>query len=119
MKRKFKTEWRKRTEAKCARCGETYLAVISEIKRGNGQYCSQLCQRKIKREAKNPHLKKEADRIYLNARRRGDIVMPKVCSVCKSDKSVQGHHDDYAKPLELRFLCGKCHKEWHRPAAKV
>ena len=49
------------------------------------------------------------------------IVNPETCSVCyqsPKDKrgisTVHGHHDDYNKPLEVRWLCRKCHFEWHR-----
>ena len=32
-----------------------------------------------------------------------------ICGGCKTD----AHHDDYNKPLEVRWLCRNCHKEWH------
>jgi len=35
------------------------------------------------------------------------------CSVC-GDKKVNAHHDDYAKPLDVRWLCDNHHKLWHR-----
>lgn len=34
------------------------------------------------------------------------------CEVCGATK-VHAHHDDYAKPLEVRWLCPKHHQEWH------
>ncbi len=51
----------------------------------------------------------------LKARRavqKGRIIkLP--CEVCGDVRS-QGHHDDYSKPLEVRWLCQKHHKELHR-----
>jgi len=35
------------------------------------------------------------------------------CEVCNSDKVV-AHHDDYLKPLNVRWLCQAHHKQWHR-----
>jgi hypothetical protein len=35
------------------------------------------------------------------------------CEVCGAEKT-QAHHDDYSKPLEVRFLCPKHHMEIHR-----
>lgn len=52
--------------------------------------------------------------ITCNALRDGKIFREEVCSVCGSTYNVEGHHDDYTKPLELRWLCEPCHKEWHR-----
>lgn len=34
------------------------------------------------------------------------------CEVCGKEKS-HGHHDDYLKIFELRFLCARHHRVWH------
>lgn len=35
------------------------------------------------------------------------------CSECGRDSDTHAHHDDYAKPLNIRWLCPPCHKAWH------
>jgi hypothetical protein len=35
------------------------------------------------------------------------------CEVCGAEKS-QAHHDDYSKPLEVRWLCSRHHRELHK-----
>lgn len=35
------------------------------------------------------------------------------CSICGTDKDVHGHHKDYAKPLDVVWLCAKCHHRVH------
>ena len=37
------------------------------------------------------------------------------CEVC-GNKKVDAHHDDYAKPLSVRFLCRAHHREFHAQA---
>lgn len=35
------------------------------------------------------------------------------CEVC-GERKVRAHHDDYNKPVEIRWLCAKHHFEWHQ-----
>jgi len=35
------------------------------------------------------------------------------CESCGAAKA-QAHHDDYLKPREVRWLCVRCHRAWHR-----
>jgi len=46
-----------------------------------------------------------------NARDRGDLVK-KPCSEC-GDSNSEAHHDDYDKPLDVRWLCRPCHSALH------
>ena len=40
-------------------------------------------------------------------------IVKGVCEICGTDKKVHAHHNDYAKPLEIRWLCFYHHKEAH------
>jgi len=47
----------------------------------------------------------------------GRIIKPPFCSDCyqaKTARQLHGHHDDYTKPLIVRWLCAPCHSEHHR-----
>jgi hypothetical protein len=41
------------------------------------------------------------------------ILIRKPCEVCNTEIDVQAHHDDYYKPLDVRWLCRKHHREHH------
>jgi len=42
------------------------------------------------------------------------IRRAKVCSACRKEALTHGHHDDYSKPLDVRWLCKPCHDKHHR-----
>lgn len=45
---------------------------------------------------------------------RGDLTRPDACGACGcSDRRIEAHHDDYAKPLDVCWLCASCHKHKH------
>ena len=43
---------------------------------------------------------------------RDDRLRKEPCEVCGA-KNVHGHHDDYSKPLEVRWLCPVHHRAHH------
>ena len=59
-------------------------------------------------------LKRAAHILVSSAILKGKIEKVSVCSVCNSTKKIEAHHDDYSKPLSIRWLCEKCHKAWHK-----
>jgi hypothetical protein len=59
-------------------------------------------------------MKYAAHVMFRNAVRDKRVPLVTVCSECSSTNKVEGHHDDYTKPFDVRWLCEKCHKEWHK-----
>lgn len=68
-------------------------------------------QSRIRQDAANPE-KAKARQLVTYAVKTGKIIR-KPCDVCGSMKS-QAHHEDYSKPLEVRWLCDSHHKAHHK-----
>lgn len=75
---------------------------------------------KLEREySKKPNVrvKQMARRVTRNAIRRGELNrLP--CEVCNT-LPTDAHHDDYEKPLDVRWLCRKHHSEHHKNERKA
>lgn len=56
---------------------------------------------------------KRAAHIAVGNAVRDGRIHPKPCEVCGSARA-EAHHDDYSKPLDVRWLCATHHAEWHR-----
>lgn len=50
--------------------------------------------------------------------RTGALKRPKCCSKCRKRGPVHGHHEDYAKPLQVIWLCPRCHAGKRRRSAR-
>lgn len=123
----------------CKGCPVWYAMPYKQFTRGRQLYCSiACCARHAKATGKfagdkNPrwlggvssdnmrYQRRALERhpVECDARRqvnlavaRGDLV-PEPCP-CGSAAKTQGHHDDYSKPLEVRWLCPAHHMEQHR-----
>jgi hypothetical protein len=35
------------------------------------------------------------------------------CTICGSNDHVHAHHSDYSKPLDVKWLCARCHHRMH------
>lgn len=71
---------------------------------------------KFRRDAYNANPMKFRARQTVNrAVRWGNIRKPKKCPRCgASGVRIEAHHKDYAKPLDVQWLCFKCHKQEHK-----
>lgn len=116
----------------CDYCGKEYYIYKSNYAQSKRHFCSQECYQKYRSE-KLPHEEQNAYgrghtpeerklrkkvRIIWNHYRRDKKIKNQPCEICGCDKS-EAHHDDYSKPLEVRWLCRKCHRHLHTMDEKL
>lgn len=71
----------------------------------------QAIRRAQNKYAESNPVKRRAQVAVCNAVRDGRLVR-QPCEICGS--TAQAHHDDYSKPLDVRWLCSTHHAEWHK-----
>ena len=87
------------------------------MRRGKKRYAESTHGKAVKacntkQYRKNNPAKYRAHQKVMNALRNGTLVK-QPCEQCEA-KRVHAHHDDYSKPLKVRWLCPKCHKVYHK-----
>jgi hypothetical protein len=117
-------EFYKWNESKCKHCRIKQVAHYQ--KRPEVRKARALAIRTIREQTPRPpenHRPRKSRFVYKNrasstlnnAVYRGDIIKPVDCSDCgKTGVEITGHHPDYSKPLEVVWLCRKCHGKRHR-----
>jgi hypothetical protein len=54
------------------------------------------------------------------ALQRGALVRPTTCEECRAaDVAIEAAHHDYALPLDVRWLCRRCHRRWDKADPKL
>jgi hypothetical protein len=51
-----------------------------------------------------------AHRKCKTAKRNGTLVSPEQCEWCGAAARLDMHHEDYSKPLDVKWLCRRCHR---------
>ena len=98
----------------CTKCGESKFIIAFNTRpdRPSGyrseckkcQYRSQHINHK-----RLPKVFRAYNKLHY-AQKLGLIIKPDKCEKCHKVKVVQGHHPDYDNPLEVEWLCSKCHR---------
>ena len=81
-------------------------------------YAESIAKSRKKFILENPEKRLAHNKVWA-ALRSGKLVKPKECSVClcvKPSRQIHAHHDDYYAPLDVVWLCAKCHSEHHKSA---
>jgi hypothetical protein len=67
-----------------------------------------------KRMVKKYHDKNLSRQKLQYAVRVGSLLRPKRCDQCKKIGKIGAHHRDYKQPLDVMWLCPRCHSLMHR-----
>ena len=91
---------------KCKECTKADVAAHREA------HPERLLMTRLKRCKKNP-TKTNAHKAVESAIKAGAITRPNRCSGCGCSDAlhrIEAHHYDYARPLDVIWLCTPCHR---------
>jgi hypothetical protein len=76
--------------------------------------CQSLYERlKDKYQNSNEYNLKHKVRSLTRSYIKAGFLAKEPCEICGTNKKVEAHHDDYTKPMDIRWLCKKHHDELH------
>lgn len=111
-----KKRWAKENASKVRKAGREWARRNPEAsKRWQVENPEKAAKAKANWRKGNPK-KYRAHIAINNAVKLGKVQKPSTCQSCKKDipsRRLQAHHDDYSKPLDVRWLCAPCHNQWH------
>jgi len=89
--------------------------------RAEGKFREKEKRSNIHRKTGHPE-KVKCNQMTVKAIKAGILIRPLQCEDCcvspppmkDGRSSIQAHHDDYSKPLDVRWLCHQCHVNLHR-----
>jgi hypothetical protein len=125
LARKDVREKRSLPVAVCQKCGIQFAFI--KKKEAPRKFCSRKCSAQYIKGVEAPKRKSQNKLRYVHkfpekqsahdavkyALKQGRIIK-QPCEICGTESNVQAHHDDYSKPLDIRWLCQRHHADHHR-----
>lgn len=125
-RRKISEALKRSVITKCDYCGIEFETKPSAYARKKRHFCSMKCYAKYREKllpkeeqpsygtgySESERAKRRKARSTFNHYLRDKHIERKTCEVC--GEKAEAHHDDYNKPLDVRWLCFKHHREWHK-----
>ncbi len=74
------------------------------------------CAARLRKYRSDNPERARANEAIKRAVKSGRINRPVTCQKCGVSGKIEGHHPDYSKPLEVKWLCTKCHRREDRAA---
>lgn len=107
--REWHLNWRKKhgetaratMTATNARYRERHREEVRARQRSRDQDPDYIARMRLARNAKNA---------IQRAVKAGRMTRPLVCEQCLKPGTIEAAHDDYSKPLQVRWLCQSCHR---------
>ena len=112
-------------DCRCKKCrAEYYQSHKAETAAAGKAYSQTAAGKKKRREAKRKYRldfpsKAKAHQKLANAVRHQRLGSFSCCESCFQEKPVDGHHEDYDKPLEVIWLCRGCHTKRHLESREI
>jgi hypothetical protein len=106
------------THARCGQCVQ-WLPLAAFYARSDPRFtrpvrshCKQ-CEIRSVQERRKLDREKYVARNAVTVAIRSRRLVPRACEDCGEPHGVQAHHDDYGRPLEVHWLCVRCHNRTH------
>jgi len=99
----------------CSSCN----APIEETRWTSSRYCRE-CAKKMEDKEKKKARNHSPDQLLKNICRskarnalKSGKILRQICEICGATQT-EMHHDDYSKPLDVRWFCKRCHVKKHK-----
>jgi hypothetical protein len=114
------------TDGRLNMCKECVKCRVKDHRTNNVESIREYDRNRSKTEKRRKHIsltsklwrKNNPDKLRAHSMVGYAIAKKKIikgkCQVCGKDGIIHGHHDDYTKPIDVRWLCPVCHSATHR-----
>ena len=90
----------------CKVCMHEWIPRIQDV-----SICPNCKSPKWNRPSVTYKKRKECYDQFRKAIADNEVVVGSECEICGSNAKIEGHHNDYGKPLEVNWVCRSCHKK--------